>query len=185
MLRRRIINSLPVSLGSIRCSKKSFPNNKQIYQLQHMNFSNVPIIDPSNNSIVNKDNKTKVTTTSTKTKKPLASRITSSIISAGHYTVDIIKNPKRTWESIKAEGRHLLLGSKLLWVETKVASNILSRLLQGHGMTRRERMQLTRTSVDLFRLVPFSVFILVPFMELFLPIALKLFPNMLPSTFQV
>jgi hypothetical protein len=32
--------------------------------------------------------------------------------------------------------------------------------------------------------VPFSVFIIVPFMELLLPVALKLFPNMLPSTFE-
>ena len=40
-----------------------------------------------------------------------------------------------------------------------------------------------RTVSDLFRLLPFSVFIIVPFMELLLPIALKLFPGMLPSTF--
>jgi LETM1 and EF-hand domain-containing protein 1 len=32
--------------------------------------------------------------------------------------------------------------------------------------------------------VPFSVFIIVPFMEFTLPIFLKLFPNMLPSTFK-
>ncbi len=31
--------------------------------------------------------------------------------------------------------------------------------------------------------MPFSVFIIVPFMELLLPVALKLFPGMLPSTF--
>lgn len=183
MLRRRIINSLPITQSVNRICKNNFPNTKLIFQVHHMFFSNVPIIDQSNNAVVNKDNKTKVN--KDKTKKSLTSRVTSGIISAGHYTVDLIKNPKRTWESIKAEAHHLWLGSKLLWVETKVASNILSRLLQGHGMSRRERMQLTRTSVDLFRLVPFSVFILVPFMELFLPIALKLFPNMLPSTFQV
>ena len=29
-----------------------------------------------------------------------------------------------------------------------------------------------------------AVFVLVPFMELLLPVALKLFPNMLPSTFE-
>lgn len=34
------------------------------------------------------------------------------------------------------------------------------------------------------RLVPFAVFVLVPFMELLLPVALKLFPNMLPSTYE-
>lgn len=38
--------------------------------------------------------------------------------------------------------------------------------------------------VDLLRLIPFSVFIIVPFMEFTLPIFLKLFPNMLPSTFK-
>ena len=44
-------------------------------------------------------------------------------------------------------------------------------------------LQLVRTSADLFRLVPFSVFIIVPFMEFLLPVALKLFPGLLPSTF--
>jgi len=41
-----------------------------------------------------------------------------------------------------------------------------------------------RTTTDLFRLLPMSVFVIVPFMELLLPVALKLFPNMLPSTFE-
>lgn len=46
-------------------------------------------------------------------------------------------------------------------------------------------LQLVRTTADLFRLVPFSVFVIVPFMEFLLPVALKLFPGMLPSTFAV
>lgn len=49
---------------------------------------------------------------------------------------------------------------------------------------RRERKQLTRTSADVFRLVPMLAFVLIPFMELLLPLALKLFPNMLPSQFE-
>lgn len=44
--------------------------------------------------------------------------------------------------------------------------------------------QLMRTCADLFRLVPFMVFIIVPFMEFLLPVFLKLFPEMLPSTFE-
>lgn len=36
----------------------------------------------------------------------------------------------------------------------------------------------------MFRLVPFAVFVIVPFLEFTLPIFLKLFPNMLPSTFE-
>lgn len=34
------------------------------------------------------------------------------------------------------------------------------------------------------RLIPFSVFIIVPAGELFLPLALKIFPNLLPSTYE-
>ena len=36
----------------------------------------------------------------------------------------------------------------------------------------------------MFRLVPFLVFIIIPFAEFLLPVALKLFPGMLPSTFE-
>lgn len=50
-------------------------------------------------------------------------------------------------------------------------------------MTRRERLQLMRTTTDLFRLVPFLVIALIPFMEFLLPVILKVFPNLLPSTF--
>lgn len=97
---------------------------------------------------------------------------------------DVIRNPRATWQYIKHEANHYWLGSKLLWSEIKLANSILSRVLQGHGMTRRERKQLIRTSMDLFRLVPFAIFVIVPFMEFLLPFALRLFPNMLPSTFQ-
>lgn len=43
---------------------------------------------------------------------------------------------------------------------------------------------MTRTTADVFRLVPFIIFLVVPFMEVLLPVALKVFPNMLPSTFE-
>jgi len=43
--------------------------------------------------------------------------------------------------------------------------------------------QLVRTTADLFRLVPFLVFVIVPFAEVLLPFVLKFFPGMLPSTF--
>ena len=105
-----------------------------------------------------------------------------------------------------------------------------SRLLQGKQVSRRERVLLQRVVVDLFRVIPFSFFIIVPAMELLLPVrasrchnrnvalsrawfvsaavgarvvfsylerkaqscmvcaspqvALKLFPNMIPSQFQ-
>jgi len=113
---------------------------------------------------------------------------------------------KSIWERIVHELKHYYNGFKLLFIETKIAFRLLRQVLSGHTLTRRERKQVnilsntnrfdsffcieffcfqfTRTAADLFRLVPFSVFIIVPFMEFTLPIFLKLFPNMLPSTFQ-
>lgn len=38
--------------------------------------------------------------------------------------------------------------------------------------------------IDLLRLLPFSVFVIIPGLELLLPVFLKFFPNMLPSTFE-
>jgi LETM1 and EF-hand domain-containing protein 1 len=118
-------------------------------------------------------------------KKSLATTIKNGVKGAWDSTVNMVKNPKETWQMVKDVANHYWLGSKLLWSDIKVAWEITRRVSQGHSMTRRERLQLIRTSSDIFRLVPFSVFIIVPFMELLLPLALKLFPNMLPSTFQV
>ncbi|XP_071719800.1 uncharacterized protein [Rutidosis leptorrhynchoides] len=80
--------------------------------------------------------------------------------------------------------KHYWLGIKLLGVDVKISSRLLVKLANGKSLTRRERQQLTRTTADIFRLVPVAVFIIVPFMEFLLPVFLKLFPNMLPSTFQ-
>lgn len=80
--------------------------------------------------------------------------------------------------------QHYWLGTKLLWADVRISSRLLLKLADGKSLSRRERQQLTRTTADIFRLVPFAVFIIVPFMEFLLPVFLKLFPNMLPSTFQ-
>lgn len=80
--------------------------------------------------------------------------------------------------------QHYWLGTKLLWADVRISSRLLLKLAGGKSLSRRERQQLTRTTADIFRLVPFAVFIIVPFMEFLLPVFLKLFPNMLPSTFQ-
>lgn len=84
----------------------------------------------------------------------------------------------------KEELHHYWVGTKLLWSDIKTSLTILRRLLNGHTLTRRERRQLTRTTADIFRLVPFAFFVIVPFMELLLPVALKVWPNMLPSTYK-
>ncbi|KAM3750068.1 hypothetical protein ACB098_04G009600 [Castanea mollissima] len=87
-------------------------------------------------------------------------------------------------DEFKSTLQHYWLGTKLLWADTRISSRLLLKLAGGKSLSRRERQQLTRTTADIFRLVPFAVFIIVPFMEFLLPVFLKLFPNMLPSTFQ-
>eukprot|EP00271_Cylindrocystis_brebissonii_P009140 TRINITY_DN23818_c0_g1_i1.p1 TRINITY_DN23818_c0_g1~~TRINITY_DN23818_c0_g1_i1.p1 ORF type:complete len:846 (+),score=171.33 TRINITY_DN23818_c0_g1_i1:88-2625(+) len=89
------------------------------------------------------------------------------------------------WRQAAVEAiHHYWVGTKLLAADVRISSRLLLKLAKGYNLTRRERQQLTRTSADIFRLVPFAVFIIVPFMEFALPFALRLFPNMLPSTFQ-
>lgn len=91
---------------------------------------------------------------------------------------------KGWWTTIKKEAHHYWVGFKLLAADVKIASRLVKRVLQGKNLSRRERKQLTRTTADVFRLVPFIIFLVVPFMEVLLPVALKVFPNMLPSTFE-
>lgn len=86
---------------------------------------------------------------------------------------------KRIWDEVV----HYYHGFRLLFIDIGIASRLLWKVLNGISLSRREHKQLVRTSSDVFRLVPFSVFIIIPFMELLLPVFLKFFPNLLPSTF--
>ncbi|XP_053679681.1 mitochondrial proton/calcium exchanger protein [Anopheles nili] len=97
-------------------------------------------------------------------------------------TAPVVK--KTLQQRIWAELVHYYHGFRLLFIDINISRKLLWRVLNGKTLTRREHRLLIRTTSDLFRLVPFSVFIIVPFMELLLPLAIKLFPGMLPSTFQ-
>ncbi|XP_035773465.1 mitochondrial proton/calcium exchanger protein-like isoform X1 [Anopheles albimanus] len=97
-------------------------------------------------------------------------------------TAPVVK--KTLKQRIWAELVHYYHGFRLLFIDINISRKLLWRVLNGKTLTRREHRLLIRTTSDLFRLVPFSVFIIVPFMELLLPLAIKLFPGMLPSTFQ-
>lgn len=96
--------------------------------------------------------------------------------------VPVVKPP--LWTRVKHEVRHYLDGTKLLGLEIKISFRLLLKMSAGYELSRREMLQLKRTTQDIIRLVPFAAFILVPFAELLLPVALKLFPNLLPSTYE-
>uniref|UniRef100_A0A3B4E3A3 Mitochondrial proton/calcium exchanger protein n=1 Tax=Pygocentrus nattereri TaxID=42514 RepID=A0A3B4E3A3_PYGNA len=99
-------------------------------------------------------------------------------------TVDAEPVRRTLRQRVVDEIKHYYHGFRLLWIDTTIAGRMLWRVLNGHALSRRERRQFLRTCADVFRLLPFLVFIIVPFMEFLLPVALKLFPNMLPSTFE-
>ncbi|KAF2164156.1 hypothetical protein M409DRAFT_56860 [Zasmidium cellare ATCC 36951] len=88
------------------------------------------------------------------------------------------------WQKVKHEAQHYWDGTKLLATEVKISSKLALKMAAGYELTRREHRQLTRTVQDIGRLIPFSVFVIVPFAELLLPVALRLFPNLLPSTYE-
>eukprot|EP01133_Synstelium_polycarpum_P007044 gene7044-8191_t len=79
---------------------------------------------------------------------------------------------------------HYWLGTKLLGKNIGITVRLVKRLGAGHSLTRRERSLLVQTSADILRLVPFIIIMVVPFLEFALPFLLKLFPNLLPSTYE-
>ncbi|KAJ0337835.1 hypothetical protein COL922a_006322 [Colletotrichum nupharicola] len=88
------------------------------------------------------------------------------------------------WQKVKKEAHHYWDGTKLLAAEVRISTRLALKMAAGYELSRRENRQLRRTVQDLGRLVPFSMFVIVPFAELLLPVALRLFPNMLPSTYE-
>eukprot|EP01130_Rhizamoeba_saxonica_P012874 TRINITY_DN546_c0_g1_i1.p1 TRINITY_DN546_c0_g1~~TRINITY_DN546_c0_g1_i1.p1 ORF type:complete len:389 (-),score=68.68 TRINITY_DN546_c0_g1_i1:73-1239(-) len=63
------------------------------------------------------------------------------------------------------------------------AFQILIRALNGNQMTRREKKFTQTAFIDLLRVVPFALFMIIPGGEIVLPFFLKIFPGMLPTTF--
>lgn len=130
--------------------------------------------------------------------KPIVIRSTSVLLYSNtirHSTVstnvrlystpsDSKKSKPPLMQRIKHEVNHYVNGTKLLGYEIKISTKLLVKLVEGYELSRRESNQLRRTMGDVFRLVPFSAFVIVPFAELLLPIALKIFPNLLPSTYE-
>ncbi|KAF7560384.1 hypothetical protein G7046_g3765 [Stylonectria norvegica] len=103
------------------------------------------------------------------------------------HAKEVVKKEEKKltlWQKVKKEAHHYWDGSKLMATEVKISWRLALKMTAGYELTRRENKQLQRTVQDLARLIPFSVFIIVPLGEALLPLALKLFPNMLPSTFE-
>ncbi|KAK6513727.1 hypothetical protein TWF506_008166 [Arthrobotrys conoides] len=121
---------------------------------------------------------------------PVAVESKAEGVSAKNEKKDAEKDKKKEgekltlWQKVKKEANHYWDGTKLLGTEIKISTRLVVKMAAGYELSRREHRQLQRTVQDIARLVPFSVFVIVPFAELLLPVAIKLFPNMLPSTYE-
>ncbi|CAD1475041.1 unnamed protein product, partial [Heterotrigona itama] len=118
-----------------------------------------------------------------KEQKELKSKAQDSVVQSTSKAVE--KAEKLSiWQKVKGEIIHYYHGFRLLGLDMKISAKLIWRILKGKELSRREHRLLIKTTGDVFRLIPFSVFIIVPFMEFLLPIAIKIFPGLLPSTFQ-
>ncbi|KAL7751592.1 LETM1 domain-containing protein ylh47 [Sorochytrium milnesiophthora] len=119
------------------------------------------------------------------TSAPTAATPSTPTTAVNASTTDAaVAKKKPLWPRIKEEVMHLWHGTKLLALEVRLSSRYILKLMRGNKLTRREQRQLRRTVADMLRLVPMVVLFIIPFAELALPFLLKLFPNMLPSTFE-
>ncbi|EDV20787.1 uncharacterized protein TRIADDRAFT_60795 [Trichoplax adhaerens] len=178
-LRQSLAPALPITSTSL--SFNSLPHNRIQRKSLHISPNLCASLDEEE-SIVEKSVK------SLKERKIAVSKtaVVGGVSETGHIdtnTKDMVTKPSLL-ERIKSEVLHYYNGFRLLAIDIKVASRLLWKSLNGNSLSRRERKQFTRTVSDIFRLLPFSIFIIVPFMEVLLPVAIKLFPNMLPSTFE-
>ena len=110
---------------------------------------------------------------------PLSVRLRNTAASISN----LVKNPRQLASLIWHGIVHTWHGFRLFFLEFRLSCKYIWKM-RSEKLTRRERKQLIRTVADLFRLVPFSVFIIVPMMEVLLPFYIKLFPKMMPTTFQ-
>ena len=100
--------------------------------LSHRRWSHQSVDKPNNGSTTPPS-----TTSSSSRMTHLVTFTQQSVVYIVHAVVDVIRNPKATWQYIKHEAEHYWLGTKLLWSEIKLATKIVTRVLNGHGMTRR------------------------------------------------
>ncbi|OII75353.1 uncharacterized protein cubi_01874 [Cryptosporidium ubiquitum] len=85
--------------------------------------------------------------------------------------------------SLKEGFRWSINGFWLFCLNIKCSNSLICKRILGNGLTFNEKQLVKTTIKDTIKILPLSFFIIIPFAEFGLPFAIKLFPNMLPSTF--
>jgi len=96
----------------------------------------------------------------------------------------LVFEPDQARASVLAFWADYWAGTKLFVAELSTSAGLVRKVGRGAQLTRRERLQLTRSMSDVLRLAPFVVILVVPFAEFGLPVILRYFPKLLPSQFE-
>ncbi len=89
-----------------------------------------------------------------------------------------------TWDHIKVALVHIKKGFIYIGKDSYYLVKLLQKnQLRTESYSVFELRERRRISKDLFKFAPYSVFMIVPFAELFLPVYMVLFPNSMPSQF--
>ncbi|KAK9293472.1 hypothetical protein QLX08_011594 [Tetragonisca angustula] len=185
-------NSINGNLAFICVDRRDFKSNRLLLQstiTENCNNSNLPYVQCRTFFITptwhgqESSSKVEDTIKNIKEQKELKTKAQDSVVQSASKAVE--KAEKLSiWQKVKGEIIHYYHGFRLLGLDMKISAKLIWRILKGKELSRREHRLLIKTTGDVFRLIPFSVFIIVPFMEFLLPIAIKIFPGLLPSTFQ-
>lgn len=180
-----LLNERFLSFAPILCEKSSSKVEEVVKNIKEVEKEKIATSSiPLPEDVVTKTTATTITSTAAK-KESLAEQQMASVTTSSPSTEIVSTAVKKTlMQRIWAELVHYYHGFRLLFIDINVCRKLLWKVLNGDTLSRREHRLLIRTTSDIFRLVPFSVFIIVPFMEFLLPLAIKFFPGMLPSTFQ-
>jgi hypothetical protein len=91
---------------------------------------------------------------------------------------------RKIGKGIKHELQHFGHGfSRLASNVSLSAKTLFTPRVPEKGIQRSEKILIVKTVFDVLRLIPLIIILVIPFLEFALPLLLKLFPNMLPSTF--
>lgn len=97
--------------------------------------------------------------------------------------------PKSLWVKVKEGTVHswhwFKNGTVLFRKNFTISKRLLRKKLNGDELSYKEHSLLVTTTSDIVKLIPFSFFVIVPFAELLLPVVLKFYPKLLPSTYDV
>ena len=97
--------------------------------------------------------------------------------------ITTIKKKKTLWDKIKHEIQHLKKSLKDVYNDGKYAYGLRKEKKSLSNFTLIEFIKYKSITYDLVKFLPYSIFLSIPLLEVFLPFYILLFPNSTPSQF--